>query len=45
MTGTEVMTVRESAECLQVKARAMYRLVANREIPGFQSGSVSDGSD
>ena len=33
---TDVMTVREVAEYLKVKDRTIYRLVANREIPGFQ---------
>ena len=38
MTGTELMTVRESAECLKVKARSMYRLVAAGETPAFEVG-------
>ncbi len=38
MTETEVMTVREVAEYLKVKARTIYRLVANREIPSFKVG-------
>ena len=32
------MTVREVAEYLKVKDRTIYRLVANREIPGFKVG-------
>ena len=35
---TDVMTVREVAEYLKVKDRTIYRLVANREIPGFKVG-------
>ncbi len=38
MTETEVMSVQESAEYFKVKARAMYRLVAASEIPGFKVG-------
>ena len=38
MTKSEVMTVREVAEYLKVKARTIYRLVANGEIPGFKVG-------
>ena len=38
MIKTEVMTVREVAEYLKVKARTIYRLVANGEIPGFKVG-------
>ena len=33
---TDVMTVREVAKYLKVKDRTIYRLVANREIPGFK---------
>lgn len=40
MTGPEVVTVRESSECLKVKAHAMYRLVAAGEVPAFKA----DGS-
>ena len=40
MTGPEAVTVRESSECLKVKAHAMYRLVAAGEIPAFKA----DGS-
>ena len=35
---TDVMTVREVAEYLKVKDSTIYRLVANREIPGFKVG-------
>ena len=38
MIDTDVMTVREVAEYLKVKARTIYRLVANGEIPGFKMG-------
>ena len=38
MEETEVMTRREVAEYLKVQARTIYRLVANREIPGFKVG-------
>ena len=38
MTGTEVMPVRESAECLKLKARAMYRLVPAGENPAIKAG-------
>ena len=38
MIKTDVMTVREVAEYLKVKARTIYRLVANGEIPGFKVG-------
>ena len=38
MTGTEVMPVRESAECLKLKARAMYCLV-----PGGGTSAIKAG--
>ncbi|MCY4587584.1 MAG: hypothetical protein OXB98_16230 [Bryobacterales bacterium] len=38
MTGPEGMTVRESPECLKVKAHAMNRLVAARETPAIKPG-------
>ncbi len=38
MTATDVMTVREVAEYLKVKARTIYRLVSKKEIPGFKVG-------
>ena len=36
MTYTEVMTVREVAEYLKVKDRAIYRLVFQRKNAGLQ---------
>ena len=39
MTDTDVMTVREVAECLKVKDRTVYRLVADRRISGFKVGA------
>jgi len=38
MIATDVMTVREVADYLKVKDRTIYRLVANREMPGFKVG-------
>ena len=38
MIDTDVMTVREVAGYLKVKARTIYRLVSQRAIPGFKVG-------
>ena len=38
MTDTDVMTVREVAEYLEVKDRTNDRSVANAETPGFRVG-------
>ena len=38
MIDTNVMTVREVAGYLRVKDRTIYRLVAQRAIPGFKVG-------
>ena len=38
MTKTKVMSVPEVEEYLKVKARAIYRLITDREIPGFKVG-------
>ena len=38
MINTDVMTVREVAGYLKVKDRTIYRLVAQKAIPGFKVG-------
>ena len=35
---TDIMTIREVAEYLKLKEKTTYRLVSERELPGFKVG-------